>query len=128
MPLDGNRLGRKSVYDYTDDTGKAISLLIDDNLAIVNSGLTLDSAGGPKPLRFHPRVVFAQAIIDGRVVRKTLICGTADSGLYKSNTSSAVQIDGRTFYTTGRRGEKLSFLSSGAQGDAGGAPAAPAAP
>lgn len=115
MPLAGNRLGTKSVYGYTTDAGVEINLLLDDDLVLTNSGLVLNDEGQPKPQRFKPRVVFAQAIVGNRVVRKALVCGTSAAALYASSTPQDVTIDGQVFTTTGRRGETQSFISNAAQ-------------
>ena len=115
MPLSGNRSGPKSVYGYTSDAGVQINLLLDDDLVIVNSGLVLSDEGQPKPQRFKPRVVFAQAIVNGAIIRKQLVCGSPTAPFYASNQPVDVVIDGLTFTTTGRRGETQSFLSNAAQ-------------
>lgn len=114
MPELGNSLGEKSVFTYVSDAGGLINLLLDDDLVISNSGLSLGEAGQPKPLRFKPRVVFAQARVGGRVKRKALVCGTSDSALYATNVPQSFNIDGLIFTTTGRRGETQSFVSNGA--------------
>lgn len=112
MAQSGNRLGTKTVVTYVTDAGVLINLQVDSDLIISNSGLEISQAGQPKPLRFKPRVVFAQARVDGRTVRKALICGTNDAGLYSTNVPQSFDIDGLNFTTTGRRGETQSFISN----------------
>lgn len=108
MPLTGNRLGGKSTVQYTSDTTQDYLLKMDTDLIIVGSGLIIGNVGQTKPSRFKPRGVFAQFIDTGKVYRKFLIAN-AGSTLYASNTPQGVVIDGATFTTTGRRGEKQTF-------------------
>ncbi len=59
------------------------------------------------PKKIKPRVVYWQGALDGRVVRKALVCNT-DGALYNS-TSTDITIDGVPGSTTGRRGGKVYF-------------------
>lgn len=113
MPQSGNRLGTKTVVTYVTDAGVLINLQLDSDLIISNSGLVIGQGGQPKPLRFKPRVVFAQAIVAGRTVRKALVCGTNDAGLFATNVPQSFELDGLVFTTTGRRGETQSYIGNG---------------
>jgi hypothetical protein len=116
MP-EGQFTGRRKAYIYTMDDGETdILLSLDETLAsVAESGLLLADAqsaedSDPKPLRFEPRGVFWQGTLDGRIVRKFLVCGNTDATLYTQNTSQEVTIDGVDGKTTGKKGEKLSFV------------------
>lgn len=114
-----NRLGGKETYVYISDDGNTYALTTDTDLAI--SGLGAADAApvvfdpdaepanfrGPIPKRFRPRVVFAEADDDG--ARKELVAFDPTADLYQTSSRAAVEIDGQTGVTTGRRGEKLTF-------------------
>lgn len=112
MPLDGQRLGERDKFTYTMDDGTAIKLVLDQTLGSLTecglSATTTADAAINKPLKFKPRVVFWQAIVDGKPVRKELVC-SATSTAYTSKTEVNITIDGLVGQTTGRRGETLSF-------------------
>lgn len=113
MP-EGQYTGQKAIYEYTADSGETYLLSLDATLGdIAECNLTkanTNTTGLPKPLRFKPRVVFWQGTLDGRQVRKSLVCET-DSTLYETDKSSSLTIDGVTGKTTGRRGETFSYLN-----------------
>lgn len=111
----GQYLGERKTYVYTsDDTDTEYVLLLDETLATID-GCDLENYTGqagvtPAPRRFKPRIVYWESN-DGKY-RKKLICGTTDATLYKSNSSTALTIDGIAGKTTGRVGEKLTFLKA----------------
>lgn len=113
MP-EGQFSGARASYEYTSDTGASYLLTLDETLGTVaNNGLvaaTTATTAISAPKRFQPRVVYWQGTLDGRIVRKQLVCGTAAATLYASNVSQAVTIDGVAGVTTGRKGEQVSFL------------------
>lgn len=126
MP-EGQYTGARKAYLYTPDSGDNIYLISTDATlgALAGAGLTEATTANvanaqPAPRRFKPRVVFWQGTLGGRIVRKKIICGTTDATLYDSDSPQAVTIDGVAGSTTGRRGERLSFLNL-STGDAGGA-------
>lgn len=106
-----NTLGDRAYYRYTDDDGENFSYLTDVGLATA-SGAILDDTRPSFPRRFSPRIVYCEANVDGRVARKALIVPDPTSELYASNVSQSVIIEGTTFTTTGRRGERRSFASN----------------
>lgn len=124
MP-EGQYSGQRKSYVYESDAGKKYLLLLDSTLAsLANTGLveaTTENAAAatPAPKRFKPRVVFWQGTLNNRTVRKALVCGDVTATLYAKDTSQEITIDGVAGSTTGRRGEKLSFVSLG-QAAAGG--------
>lgn len=135
MP-EGQFTGARENYLYENDGGTNYLITTDATLGgIDTNGLTVATSANaadanPAPKRFKPRVVFWQAELDGRIVRKEIICGDVTADLYASDTSQALTIDGVAGFTTGRRGEKLSFLrlSAGGDGGTGGEPAPAPAP
>ena len=109
MPLTGNRLGSKIKVEYKAENGATYVLRVDPDLVISNSGLNPGQNGGPPPKRWKPRGVYAQLEENGKIYRKFLIAGTVDATLYATNTPQVITIDGASFTTTGRRGEKQTF-------------------
>lgn len=115
MP-EGQYTGQRKSYIYESDAGKKYILLLDSTLAgLANTGLVEATSGNtadatPAPKKFKPRVVFWQGTLNNRTVRKALVCGDVTATLYAKDTSQAVTIDGVDGSTTGRRGEKLSFV------------------
>lgn len=126
MP-EGQYTGQRKAYLYTPDSGDNIYLISTDATlgGLTGTGLveatTANVANAqPAPKRFKPRVVFWQGKLGTRTVRKTIACGTTDAALYDSDSPQAVTIDGVLGSTTGRRGERLSFLNLTAAADDGG--------
>lgn len=113
MP-EGQFSGSRTTYEYISDAGTTYLLKLDTTLGgLAGTGLTVattGTAGVNKPLNFKPRVVYWQGVLNGNVVRKSLVC-SASSTLYESNVPVALTIDGVAGSTTGRRGEQLSFAS-----------------
>lgn len=111
----GQYLGPRLAYVYTaDDSTTEYVLQLDSTLAALE-GVDLESYTGqegvsPAPRRFQPRIVYWESN-DG-VYRKRLICGSTDATLYATNSSTALTIDGIAGKTTGRVGEKLTFLKA----------------
>lgn len=111
MP-EGQYSGIRKTYEYTADDGNIYLLKLDETLGDLTecalSAATTATTGTAKPLSFKPRIVYWQGTLNGRTVRKSLVCDP-DATIYQSNTSQAVTIDGVAGFTTGRRGEKFSF-------------------
>jgi hypothetical protein len=117
-----NTIGPKKKYKYTMDDGSVIKLRLDATYGdLTEAGLdeltTADDAGN-KPLSFKPRVVFWQSDAeqdDGsggtttETVRRRQIVCASDSTLYTSVDQVNLVIDGVSGFTTGRRGEQISF-------------------
>lgn len=104
----GNTIGARRYFKYTSDLGDDYKYQTDQDLGDA-VGATLDDTLPNLPRRFKPRGVFVEAMIDGRKVRKFLICPTTDNEVYGANASQTVAIDGTNFFTTGRKGEQLTF-------------------
>lgn len=113
MP-EGQFSGIRKSYEYTSDLGIKYLLTLDETLgSIAGTGLTeatTETTADNAPGRFEPRVVYWQGTLGTRTVRKQIVCGTSDGTLYNSNKSQALTIDGTAGVTTGRKGEKISFL------------------
>ncbi len=112
MP-EGQFTGARAAYTYTKDDGTDIVICLDETLgSAAGNGLvklTTASALPGKPLKFTPRIVFWQGVLDGKTKRKQIVCN-AGSVLYGKVGSSALTIDGVSGVTTGRRGERQSFI------------------
>lgn len=106
--MPGNTLGARSYYKYVADDGNIYSYLTDVDLGAAGGGLN-DATFPNFPRRFKPRVVFVESMIGGKKVRKNLIVALPQSPVYMSSVTQLLAIDGTSFYTTGRRGEKASF-------------------
>lgn len=110
MP-EGQFTGVRATYDYEADDGQMYRLTLDETLgSLTGTGMgktTTASTSTEIPKRLKPRVVYWQGELDGRMVRKALVCNT-DGALY-SSVSTDVTIDGVAGSTTGRRGEKFTF-------------------
>lgn len=106
MPF--NSLGPRGRYVYTTDTGRDFVVETDVDLA---AAAGLSAATSPEPDRLpsniNPRVVFVQAVVGGRTLRKNLVVN-AGSPLF-TDSRKAVTIDGTAGTTTGRKGESVSF-------------------
>lgn len=105
--MTGQTVGPRSYYTYTSDGGTDYSLLLDDTLAAA-AGLTAGTTAPSPPRRFSPRVVLLQATVGGRIVRKRLVVN-ADNALYQTDVTGTITIDGVSFGSTGRVGEKATF-------------------
>jgi hypothetical protein len=112
----GQFSGSRDKYLYTSDSGKDYVLTLDTDLVIVGSGLTpydpltnLTAVSAPKG--FRPRVVFWQATAAGFVgKRKALVAGNPADDLYSPDVPQTFSVDGVAGTTTGKKGEKLSFI------------------
>lgn len=116
MP-EGQFLGSRGNYVYTSDTDEQYIITTDATLgALTGAGLTVFDPANPgestpSPKRFQPRGVYWQATAAGFIgKRKFLICGTTDATLYDSSVRQTLTIDGVAGVTTGRRGERQTFL------------------
>lgn len=115
MP-EGQFSGSRAPFLYTSDSGEVIVLLKDVTLATLpGTGLIAATTGNignatPKPSRFETRGVYWQGVLAGNVVRKFITCN-ANGTLYLGNVPQALTIDGVAGSTTGRMGERQSFLS-----------------
>lgn len=111
MP-EGQFTGPRSAYVYTTDDGKTTVLLLDETIAsLTGTGLvpyTNQAIDMPATYRFNPRIVYWQS--EDRTKRKRITCGTNSASLYAKTVSASLTIDGIAGFTTGRVGEKLSYL------------------
>lgn len=129
MP-EGQFTGSRKVYIYNSDNNEDTYLITTDETLgdLAEVGLTAatqataDASNGRLPTGFKPRVVYWQGELDDKVVRKKLICGSTAATAYNSVTPTNITIDGVAGSTTGRRGERVTFLSLDV-GDDDGAPA-----
>jgi hypothetical protein len=106
--MPANMLGSRRYYRYTDDLGNQFKYLTDADLGEA-VGAVLDDTLPDLPRRFRPRGVYMQGAVAGVRVRKFLICPTAGNEIYAANVSQPVAVDGATLFSTGRRGERVTF-------------------
>jgi hypothetical protein len=128
---EGQFTGARQNYIYENDAAEEYIITTDETLgSLAGTGLVVATTANvtgasPAPKRFTPRGVYWQGETDDRIVRKRIICGTGEAALYAADTSQALTVDGVAGFTTGRVGEKITFLKLSAGGDdGGGAPAA----
>lgn len=103
-----NVLGVRRYYAYTSDTQVVYKYQTDLDLGEA-VGAELNDTAPNLPRRFKPRGVYVQAVVDGRTVRKFLICPTTDNEVYAADGSQAIPVAGTNFFSTGRKGEQVSF-------------------
>lgn len=103
----GNTLGVRRYYKYTTDKDIVHSYLTDKDLGDAVSG-ELDDTSPPFRKRFKPRGVYCEAVIDGTKHRKFVVVPKTSNAVW-ADTSKDISIDGKTFKTTGRKGESMSF-------------------
>ena len=122
MP-EGQFTGERKAYLYENDNGTKYVMQLDGTLGDLTGSNLEDYTGQdgaqPKPTRFEPRGVYWQGKLGDRQVRKFIVCNASGSTLYESDTSQELTIDGVAGYTTGRRGEQLSFIRAQDGGDGG---------
>lgn len=122
MP-EGQFLGERKVYVYTADDDEQYLIRTDGTLGdIAGTGLVAATSGttaGTLPSGIKPRVVFWQGELNDKIVRKQLVCNR-NGTLLTANKSTALEIDGVQGATTGRRGEKQTFLRLPTGGDGAG--------
>ena len=111
---EGQFLGAKARYIYSADDGREFVRLADTTLAAIAGTDNVaapagGAADGQLPRRFFPRGVWWEGTLGGKVVRKFLVCGTAESPLYASVTRTALSVDGVAGFVTGRRGERATL-------------------
>jgi hypothetical protein len=121
MP-EGQFTGERGAYLYTSDAGNQFIIRTDKTLGdLPGTGLVAATTGNAAgaaglPKRFKPRGVHWQGILNGKTVRKFIICGGGnDATLYVAGGVTALTVDGVTGNTTGHRGEVQSYFSLPAQ-------------
>ena len=109
----GQFRGARGNYEFTADDGSLYLISTDRTLGDISGAkLVLATSGSDAvspPKRFRPRIVYWQGELNSKIVRKKIICDI-DSTLYKNNKSVSLEIDNVDGFTTGRRGEKFSYL------------------
>lgn len=108
----GQYLGTRTAYVYTSDNETEYVVRLDDTLATLSgtgfTDFTTASTATAKPAGLTMRYVLWQSS-DG-VYRKKIHCGQNDAALFANDTSTALTIDGIAGFTTGRVGEKMTYV------------------
>lgn len=113
MP-EGQFLGERGYFLYNSDAEVDYVIQTDATLGnLPQAGLVEadeDNAENVafKPARLQPRGVHWQGVLNGRTVRKFIVC-SLESEIYKASGSNPLTVDGVQGVTTGRRGEVFSF-------------------
>lgn len=103
----GQTLGNRAYFAYTADDGSVYSLQLDETLGLA-AGLTPDILAPNRPINFKPRYVLYEGVVDGKKVRKRLVCNS-NFLAYNTDQTATTVIDGVGYQSTGRVGEKLSY-------------------
>ena len=112
---EGQRLGPRASYVYQLDDDQLVVLQLDSTLGdLPNTGLTRYDGTQPvckKFVGFEPRYVRWQVVLaDGKRATKKIICNNTAGSYYKSEAPQAITIDGDAGTTTGRVGEKYTYV------------------
>ena len=112
---EGTRLGNRASYVYVMDDEQLIVLQLDATLGdLPDTGLTRYDGSQPvckKFVGFEPRYVRWQAVLaDGKRVNKKIICNNVAGSYYKSVAPIQIAIGDDLGFTTGRVGEKLTYV------------------
>lgn len=113
---EGTRLGKRASYVYAADDGQLFILALDATLGdLPGTGLTrYDGTQAnvcKKPVGFKPRYVRWRAVLaDGSTINKEIICNDLAGGYYQSFATVQIPIGSDTGETTGRVGEKYSYI------------------
>jgi hypothetical protein len=105
--MPGNTLGSRGTYTYTDDFDSEYLYTTDVDLATAVGATPATNAELPSlPSRFRPRGVYWEADTGER---KFIIVPNIASSAW-ADASQTVTIDGLQGKTSGRRGERQSYL------------------
>lgn len=116
--MPGNFLGARRYYKYTTDTGEEFKYQTDANLGEAVAAIQDDTLPD-LPRRFYPRYVLCE---DDDGNKKKVICPGLGTAPYLADHTTVVTIEGVSFKTTGRVGEKRTFgRNPSAAGGGGGA-------
>lgn len=104
----GNILGKRGVYVYTDDKGNSYTYRTDEELAASVGATKATAAGNSMPKGFKPRGVHVELKTDQKQ-RKFIIVPVTTLAAW-DNKSVNLTVAGKAAQTTGRRGESMSFM------------------
>lgn len=112
---EGQRLGRRASFVYQADDDQLVVLQLDATLGdLPNTGLTRYDGSQPvckKFVGFEPRYVRWQVVLaDGSRATKKIVCNNVAGSYYKSEAPLQIDIDGDLGFTTGRIGEKFTYV------------------
>lgn len=109
MPsANGNILGKRSVYVYTDDKGNTYTYRTDEELAASVGATKATAAGNALPKGFKPRGVYVELKTPEKQ-RKFIIVPLTTLAAW-DNKSVDLTVATKPAMTTGRRGESMSFM------------------
>ena len=108
----GNRLGPRATFEYETDSLETILYQADRSVGIAVGNTLATTAARPSSINTRyltGRYVLVEAVGDPNV-RKRIFIGDRLNTLFSGDTSQTVTINGVEFQTTGRVGERVSFL------------------
>jgi hypothetical protein len=108
----GNRLGPRATFEYETDALETILYQQDRSVGEAVGNTIATTAARPSSIDgryLRGRYVLVEAK-DDPTVRKRIFIGKNDNTLFAADESQEVTINGVVFVTTGRVGERVSFL------------------
>ncbi len=109
----GNRLGPRATFVYETDSQENIVYQADRSVGLAVGNVLATTAERPSSINTRyltGRYVLLESAADP-TVRKRVFIGDALNTLFAADSSQNVTINGVVFRTTGRVGEKVSFLT-----------------
>lgn len=110
----GNRLGERAVFEYTTDSLEVVSYVADRSVGLAVGNPLATSPGRPTSVNsryLQGRYILLQLQSDP-TVKKRVVIAEADNTLFAADSSSTVTINSVVWQTTGRVGERVSFLAA----------------
>ncbi len=108
----GNLLGQRGTFIYTTDALEDVLITQDRSVGLAVGNPLATETGRPTSVRsryLEGRYILCQAQDDPRIKKRIVVC-TPDSSIFLADSSQEILINARIFVTTGRVGEKASFL------------------
>lgn len=108
----GNLLGERGTFVYTTDTGETVNFSQDRSVGLAVGNTLATTSTRPVSVNnkyLQGRYVLAQ-LEDNPRVKKRIVIGSPTAASFDTETSTTLIINGQNFVTTGRVGEKASFL------------------
>lgn len=110
----GNLLGPRAVFEYTTDALEVVSYVADRSVGLAVGNPLATNPGRPTSVNskyLRGRYVLLQLQSDPNV-KKRVVIAESDNTLFAADSSQTVTINSVVWQTTGRVGERVSFLAA----------------
>ncbi len=110
----GNRLGPRATFEYETDAQETVVYQGDRSVGLAVGNVLATTSARPISINskyLTGRYVLVELVSDP-TVRKRIFIGDPLNTLFAADASQTVTINGAVFRTTGRVGEKVSFLAA----------------